>query len=1258
MISRLTLSIGGVTLALGVLVGCVSVPPDESVVSDTDPPEAPPLPEMPSFAQGVDDYRVAGIEFQVVNSHPALERTSRPLVFHARPVFDGPIPDDLAGFRLYSVDHEVAWTKDLRDVGPWSAAIEYKQQMLPFQGYFTMDPEYEGTAVTTGPFTYDVLYTDGRRDTGMTRMPLPGSRQTPDRRVIYAEEYDGAVGPDHIPALRRARVEAAERSDGEIEVTFSVDDPRVDTGRIVLRDRDRRIIAESTYFVDTNTAEVLPHLNDGERFNVEGGENRVVISGDNFNDDGLYGGFTGGQAIEWAHDVYVYLIDGAQHWLLRRNYTLYRHAASRSEPARLDGTHNAMPQPETSGAEPVEWNTVPHDGRFDDDAPIHPAWERKGEHWAITVGTKSVENRHHSLFLDLDDGSRLRYEVDFFVDPPVRPSELERVSIVNAFDRRTNLPLSHNDQDATIERFESGRTSWITLHRTAIATINAIIVSGNDGRRTTEPLMYSQPGGWYEERAYWLYNEEYPAPVTPYHVSALRRANIQQVQLTASGGKIAFTVDDPRAVGGQIIFLDEEGITTASTEEFIHEVSGEPVSWLNDGQGLFRDRRLNVARITPDVLDTGERFDESDTVYVVLTDGSQDLGRDRSTVHISRSKAQPVNATDVVSPEDPPPVPFRPGAYLKAEFAGDSGREPPPVDTAAARGERQGPLGGADFAAADIRVLNDAPSRNNLPSLRFRARIAVDPETAPGPDAGGDYRITDAESRFWDDSTYAAERGGLYDQSWFHSTNTSIDGAFLPVSGLKLEIAPDSPDSLEIPLASHPPGGFADHTPVGYYTEEFEGLIGPGHISALRRAHIEEVSVNGSFITVTFRVNDPRVHTGYVRIETTDGVLVSGENFVHRASGVVSDQLRDGQLHTDGSTNLVTLPFSDIDLTSEEVERVSVYLHDGRQFQNSPYPDRYTHHSMSEWVQPGETGSVADESGLAPLRTGDFVRSAADAPVLPPLPPRPLSGSRVVVEPEHAELMVDNIHPEYSETGRLRSLRIAPRLALADYDAPDVSLERMRVMARRDVSWATGAAHLYDKDDGTLYRIFRLGTDRFSRRGEAIAVSDALIDLDFADGTEYRVSLDFSVPGDVKNAGRYVTYYNEDYAGHIGPHHVHALHRGTVDSVQIDGDDLLVVVTVDDGRVHHGELVFRDREENQVATSDRFYAVPAKTGAPSLATDGSPSVLHIPGGRSWLEESYDVALRLRDGPPVSDADIGAAYRHRSTGAPLTLSDQE
>lgn len=185
---------------------------------------------------------------------------------------------------------------------------------------------------------------------------------------------------------------------------------------------------------------------------------------------------------------------------------------------------------------------------------------------------------------------------------------------------------------------------------------------------------------------------------------------------------------------------------------------------------------------------------------------------------------------------------------------------------------------------------------------------------------------------------------------WFDDTHVNL----LPIGSLRVEVRLN--DGVDATYTANIPAP-ASATAGSYTTMHSQDLLSapPNSAPMVARATIGSAntltSATGT-ISLTFSVNDPKVYDGWVWFLDA-GKTYLGGFFLFRnpSTGLFAPQLASSTLHTDGTTNTLTLQAGDVQLnpgaTVGQIASFHVVLTDGAQYAQGGSVLKYDCRSVS-----------------------------------------------------------------------------------------------------------------------------------------------------------------------------------------------------------------------------------------------------------------------------------------------------------------------
>jgi hypothetical protein len=170
---------------------------------------------------------------------------------------------------------------------------------------------------------------------------------------------------------------------------------------------------------------------------------------------------------------------------------------------------------------------------------------------------------------------------------------------------------------------------------------------------------------------------------------------------------------------------------------------------------------------------------------------------------------------------------------------------------------------------------------------------------------------------------------------WFDDANPNL----LPIGFLQVEVRLNSGADARYWIDVPAP---ASTTAGGYTTMHTEDLLSPPPTSApmVRRATIgaaNTLTSSTQTIRIAFSVDDAKVYDGFVWFYDASGNYLGGFfNFRDPTTGSISARLAGSSLHTDGTSNTLTLQATDLQFDTGasfgQIARFGIGLTDGAQY--------------------------------------------------------------------------------------------------------------------------------------------------------------------------------------------------------------------------------------------------------------------------------------------------------------------------------------
>ncbi len=125
-----------------------------------------------------------------------------------------------------------------------------------------------------------------------------------------------------------------------------------------------------------------------------------------------------------------------------------------------------------------------------------------------------------------------------------------------------------------------------------------------DGRTQTKWFAIPPPQNPRPQEAptRFLVNKDFPGLITPYHRIIPSPAQVTALRQLGDDVEMEFRLLDPLIDDGQIMMYDASGQLSAQSPALKTTEGAAPWSWVNDGQGLFRDGRTNKVRVPHELL--------------------------------------------------------------------------------------------------------------------------------------------------------------------------------------------------------------------------------------------------------------------------------------------------------------------------------------------------------------------------------------------------------------------------------------------------------------------------------------------------------------------------------------------------------------------------------------------------------------------------------------------------------------------------------
>jgi hypothetical protein len=219
------------------------------------------------------------------------------------------------------------------------------------------------------------------------------------------------------------------------------------------------------------------------------------------------------------------------------------------------------------------------------------------------------------------------------------------------------------------------------------------------------------------------------------------------------------------------------------------------------------------------------------------------------------------------------------------------------------------------------------------------------------------------------------------DRSWVYDEPEAIDARFDPDSGVfggwqrlyspyyqsngsvlalgdyVFEITYTSGVIVSETLTVPAPGSTTTNSMSYFYTEDYIGASSPpsGYIALPKRAEISSAifdTVN-SEIDISFSVDDSNIYNCSIWFYNSAGTYVGGVDwFRDFSTGILSSMINNSsELYTDGTTNNIAVPYTEInflsDYSSSNIFSMHIVLSDGKQYVSSTVSG-YDTRSVSE----------------------------------------------------------------------------------------------------------------------------------------------------------------------------------------------------------------------------------------------------------------------------------------------------------------------
>jgi hypothetical protein len=161
-----------------------------------------------------------------------------------------------------------------------------------------------------GNYNFEVNFTTGERATFTQLVPSPGSAGTDSFFYVYTEDYSlvssPPVGFTALPLRAAINSAVLDTSASQLTVDFSIDDPRIYSGKIWLYDASRNYIGTIDWFRNFATGTVLTTINSGTTIANDGTSNVVTLTDTQIQ-------FKDGNSMNDIYSLNVVLTDGAQY---------------------------------------------------------------------------------------------------------------------------------------------------------------------------------------------------------------------------------------------------------------------------------------------------------------------------------------------------------------------------------------------------------------------------------------------------------------------------------------------------------------------------------------------------------------------------------------------------------------------------------------------------------------------------------------------------------------------------------------------------------------------------------------------------------------------------------------------------------------------------------------------------------------------------------------------------------------------------------
>jgi hypothetical protein len=222
-------------------------------------------------------YEIDSVTFIFEDIHPSFwgSASRRDSLFLSVFIyFDGekPLRDEIQEIRIYDESNRY-WTMSLDKY-----AKESKDYIGGYTRFRTDEYSLNWSVMSLNEYRIQMRLLEGNISTYRYDPADPNLNNANAKSYLYSTDYAGRKDDRYVRNLSRAVIREAYVQDEVMELTFTVDDPRTQTGEVAFYTKDTKYLGETEEFKNIYSLEVRKLLNEGSAFHIDGRENRVRIS--------------------------------------------------------------------------------------------------------------------------------------------------------------------------------------------------------------------------------------------------------------------------------------------------------------------------------------------------------------------------------------------------------------------------------------------------------------------------------------------------------------------------------------------------------------------------------------------------------------------------------------------------------------------------------------------------------------------------------------------------------------------------------------------------------------------------------------------------------------------------------------------------------------------------------------------------------------------------------------------------------------------